>query len=227
MGLFKAIANWFRGKKDKAAQALADPIRDGKFAIEDSEKQVQGFQTKVAQFMAVNKQVSREMEGQRQEVEKWERIARKAASAGNEADVASAVQAKQQAEKVLAEKRKQFDQNEKIVATLRQQLQGALAKVAQAKSNYAQLVARHEGAQVRKELAKAASEFGTGGGPLAELDDLQKAVDAGETEAEAYEEMAGATAGPKSLEDKYNTATSASVDDEVARMMAEARAGKK
>lgn len=220
--LLKAIGNWLRGKRDEAAEKLADPIRDGKFAIEDSERRVQEFQAKVAKFMAVNKQLDREIQAQKAEVEKWLSIARKAASAGNSADVAQAVEAKQQAEKVLLEKRKQYDANEAILRQLRQQIQTAIAKVASAKSNYAQLVARHEGAKVRKELAQAASSFG-GSGPLAQLDDLQKAVDATETEAEALEEMARTAQGPKSLEDKYGAmATSASVDEEVARLMAEA-----
>jgi phage shock protein A len=225
MGLLKSIARWFRGQRDQAAEALADPIRDGKFAIEDSEVRVREFQSKVARFMAVNKQLAREIDMHRGEVEKWSTIARKAAQAGNEADVAQAVEAKQRAEQVLGEKQKQFQHNEVIVENLRKQMQRALTKVAKAKSNYAQLVARHEGAQVRKELARAAADFGSEG-PLAELDDLQKAVDTEETEAEAYEEIAGAMPAASSLEDKYGGASAASVNDEVARLMAEARSGK-
>jgi len=222
-GLLKSIDNWFRGKKDQAAAGLSDPIRDGRFAIEDSEHRVEQFQNKVARFIAVNKQLQREIETQRQEIEKWSSIARKAAAAGQEADVVQAVQAKQRAESVLGEKQKQHAQNEGIINTLRQQVQTAMAKVAQAKSNYAQLVARHEGAKVRKELAKASTDFG-GRGPLAELDDLQKAVDTQETEAEAFEEMAQVSAPGKSLEDKYGaTNTSATVNDEVALLMAEMR----
>jgi phage shock protein A len=225
MGLLKSLSRWFRGQKDQAARALADPIRDGKFAIEDSERKVREFQSKVARFMAVNKQVHREIESQRQQVEKWTNIARKAAAAGNEADVVQAVEAKQRAEQVLGEKQKQFDQNEVIVNQLRKQMQMALSKVAKAKANYAQLVARHEGAQVRKELAQAASNFGSGEGPLAELNDLQKAVDTEETEAEAYEELASTSTGPLSLEDKYGGSSSATVDAEVAALMAQAGRG--
>lgn len=223
-GLFKAIGNWFRGKKDVAAQKMSDPVRDGRFAIEDSEKRVQEFQTKVAKFMAVNKALDREIKAQESEIEKWLGIAKKAASAGNQNDVTQAVQAKQRAETVLKEKQKQFNQNEAILSQLRQQIQTAVAKVAQAKSNYSQLVARSEGAKVRKELAQASSNFGGGAGPLAELDDLQKAVDTEETEAEAFEEMASTSAGARGLEDKYGvTATSATVDDEVAKLMSEAK----
>lgn len=218
----RAIANWFRGKKDKAAEALSDPIRDGKFAIEDSEKRIKEFQTKVAKFMAVQKQLEREISQQEREVEKWSNIAAKAAKAGNREDVVQAVEAKQRAESVLEEKRKQHAKNEEILRQLRHQVQMTIAKIAKAKSNHTQLVARHEGAKVRKELAQASSDFGTGSGPLAELDDLQKAVDAEEAEAEAFEEMAATSAGPATLEDKYGKASSSSVDDEVARLMAQA-----
>ncbi|MGF1577777.1 MAG: PspA/IM30 family protein [Gemmataceae bacterium] len=220
--LFKSISNWFRGKKDQAAEALANPIRDGKFAIEDSEKRVRQFQSKVAKFIAVNKQLEREIDTQQREVDKWMTIARKAAAAGNEADVTQAIEAKQRAEQVMQEKQKQYQRNEQIVDQLRKQVQTAIAKVAKAKANYSQLVARHEGAQVRKELADAASDFGSEG-PLAELDDLQKAVDQEETEAEALEEMATVSSGPTSLEEKYNTASSSSVQDEVSLLMAQAK----
>ncbi len=220
--LFKSISNWFRSKKDKAAKSLSDPIRDGKYAIEDSEQKIREFQTKVAKFMAVNKQLEREIDAQRREIDKWLNIARKAAAAGNQSDVAQAVEAKQRAEGVLEEKQKQFDKNEAILANLRRQVQIAIAKVAKARSNHAQLVARHQGAQVRKELAQAATEFGGGAGPLSELDDLQKAVDAEEAEAEAFEEMATTTAGSSALEEKYSAGSTATVNDEVARLMAEA-----
>ena len=218
---WKALKNWFRGKKDKAAEAMSDPIRDGKYAIEDSEERIKMFQTKVAKFMAVQKQLDREISTREKEIEKWTNIAQKAAKAGNREDVANAVEAKQRAEGVLKEKQAQHAKNEEILKQLRAQVQSAVAKIAKAKSNHAQLVARHEGAQVRKELAQASTEFG-GDGPLAELDDLQKAVDTEEAEAEAFEEMATTAAGSSSLEEKYSTGNSSEVDDEVARMMAEA-----
>ena len=218
---WKALKNWFRGKKDKAAEAISDPIRDGKYAIEDSEDRIKMFQTKVAKFMAVQKQLEREISTREKEVEKFANIAVKAAKAGNREDVAQAVEAKQRAQAVLQEKQGQYAKNEEILKELRNQVQSAVAKIAKAKSNHAQLVARHEGAQVRKELAQAATQFG-GDGPLAELDDLQKAVDTEEAEAEAFEEMAVTAAGSSSLEEKYTAGNSSEVDDEVSRLMAEA-----
>lgn len=220
--LFKALSNWWRAKKDQAAEAIQDPIRDGKFAIEDSEKKIKEFQSKIVKFMAINRQLEREINNQQVEVNKWSGIAHKAAASGNMDDVTQAVEAKQQAQSVLDEKSSQHSKNAEIVHQLRKQLQIAAAKVARAKSNYSQLVARHQGAMVRKELAQAANEFG-GDGPLAELDDLQKAVDAEETEAEAFEELACATQGSENLFEKYGSNSSATVQDEVARLMAQAK----
>ena len=218
---WKSLKNWFRGKKDKAAESLADPIRDGKFAIEDSQDRIREFQMKVAKFMAVQKTLEREMRNADKEVAKWQNIAQKAAKKGNRQHVAEAVEAKQRAEAVLKEKEAQHAKNEEILKQLRRQVQNAVTKIAQAKANHAQLVARHEGAQVRKELAQAATDFGSSG-PLAELDDLQKAVDTEESEAEAFEEMAATSVGPASLEEEYGAGSDTAVEDEVSRLMKEA-----
>ena len=47
---FKAVGNMFREKRDHAAKALSDPVRDGKFAIEDSVEQIREFRTEVAKL---------------------------------------------------------------------------------------------------------------------------------------------------------------------------------
>ena len=58
---------------------------------------------------------------------------------------------------------------------------------------------------------------------FAQLDDLETAVIASECEAESLEEMAGEDDVTGSLEDKYGS-SNASVDDEVAKLMAAAKA---
>ena len=44
----KAFSNMLRGVKDEVADKMADPVRDGKLAIEDSEKQIAKFTEQVA-----------------------------------------------------------------------------------------------------------------------------------------------------------------------------------
>lgn len=219
--IFKAISNVIRGAKDDLAGKMADPVRDGKLAIADSEKQIGEFTSKIALLVAENKRLIKQCEEAKEEVEKFGRIAQKAAQAGNEADVRSAVEMKSRADQRVVSLTAEIQKSEQLTAMLRDQLGKARAKVAQAKSNMTSMSARVEGAKIRTELAKASSEFNAGSSPLAALDDLEKSVMAKESEAEAWEEMVGAeNAGSAAdLSSKYDTG-STDLDDEVAKLMA-------
>ena len=48
--ILQAVQNWFRAKNQEAAEALSDPVRDGKLAITDSERQIAEFTSKIASF---------------------------------------------------------------------------------------------------------------------------------------------------------------------------------
>ncbi len=223
--LLKAFANMLRGKKDELAKKMADPVRDGNIAIEDSEKHIAEFTEKIAKLVAETKRLTRQRNNAQAEVDKFTRIAQKAAEAGNEADVRAAIEAKSGAAQRLKSVDSEVKRNEQLVTNLRDQLSKARAKVAQAKTNVTSLSARMEGAKVRQELAKASSEFNSGGSPLAALNDLEKAVDTKESEAEAWEELVGSETGAtmEDLEDKYDAGSSTGVDDEVAKLMAQAK----
>ncbi len=214
--LLKAVGNWFRAKKDDAAQKLADPVRDGKFAIEDSEKKISHFTTQIAKLIAETKKIEKQKIAAEEEVTKWLSIAKKAATSGNEEDARSALENKSNAEGKVKTFTAEAEKNEQITKNLRAQLEKARKKVAKAKGDYARLAARSEGAKVRKELAKATSEFNSGDSPLSALDDLSKSVDQDESEAEAWEELTGDSNAD--LADKYEVG-SAEVEDELAALM--------
>lgn len=219
--LFKAISNVLRGAKDDLADKIADPVRDGKLAIADSEKQIGEFTTKIAKLVAENKRLIKQCDEAKEEVEKFSRIAQKAAKAGNEADVRSSLEMKTRSEERVTNLTAEIAKSEQLTNMLRDQLSKARAKVAQAKSNMTSLSARVEGAKIRTELAKASSEFNTGSSPLAALDDLEKSVQTQESEAEAWEEMVGAeqSGSAADLSSKYDV-SSPDIDDEVAKLMA-------
>ncbi len=215
--LIKGMKNWFRQKKDDAANTLADPVRDGKFAIEDSKKQIAEFRHKVAGLLASNKGTEKRRNEAKEGVKKWTSIAKKAAEAGNKNHVGEAILKKQDIEKEVSTLNKQVKQNETVITTLRKQIDIAQNKIATAASNHSRLTAQLEGARVRKELAKASADFGDGNSPLSALDDLEKVVNTEECEAEALEDISGVN--DTSLEDEYNS-NSVSVDDEVEKLMA-------
>ncbi|KKK62059.1 hypothetical protein LCGC14_3008140, partial [marine sediment metagenome] len=57
--LFSGLKNLLRQKRDEAAEAIADPVRDGKFAIEDSKAELAKLRTSIAQFSGTIKQQER------------------------------------------------------------------------------------------------------------------------------------------------------------------------
>lgn len=218
--VFTAIHNWFRAKNQEAAEALSDPVRDGKLAISDSEKQIQEFTSKIATLIAETKNMERQTADSFGEVTKYQAVAAAALQAGNEADARDAIMLKQKAEQQAKTLGSQLTANKELVNKLRDQLNTARLKVANAKSNVTQLQARSSAAKIRTELAKASSDFNSNQGGLAALDNLQKSVSKQECEAEAYEDLASSTApAGQALLEKYAVGGGA-VDSELEQMKA-------
>ncbi len=220
--VLKSIGSWLRGKDSEISKKLADPVRDGKFAIEDSKKQVKDFTVKISQLIAGNKRVQREIASAEADVVKYQGFAVKAAGAGNESDCREAVRLKTEALQQVALLTKEAAKNQQLIDTLRANLNSARAKISSAERNMISLSARKEGAKVRKELSMASSKFNINDGPLSKLNDLEKAVIEEETEAEAWDELSADTDAGSSLEDKYGSGVAPAVDDEVAKLMAPA-----
>ncbi len=223
--VFGALKNWFRAKDEAAAKAMSDPVRDSRFAIEDSKKQIAEFTSKIAQLIASNKQLQREHAQAEADADKFQSYAERAAAAGSEDDVREALSQHAMADERRSTLIAEIERNNQLVAQLRSQVNTARAKVAGAESNLVRLNARLEGAKVRQELAKASSSFAGGDSPLAALDNLEKEVNTVETEAEAWEELSvdATEQSQQSLESKYGSAGSTAVDDEVARLMESAK----
>lgn len=215
--LFKSIGNMFRQKRDDAANALADPVRDGKFAIEDAKKQIREYTTQVAKLRAETIKQKQNLKDATDEKKKFTNIAKKAGEAGNKDDVQTAVGKIQEWTTREKELKEQIARNEKVENNLRSQLDAARTKVSRAEQNHQTLAARSKGAEIRKSLAMASQQFAEGQGGLSALDDLEDSVRNEEAEAEAFEEMAPADDGD--LADKYGSG-SADEEDMVAKFMA-------
>lgn len=220
--LIQAFKNWVRGKKDDAADKMADPVRDAKFAIEDSEKLVGEFEAKIADLMAHNKRTALEVEAAQRDVTKWSNVAASAAKAGNRADCETAVKQKAEAQQKADRMAHEKDTNDQIIAGLRKQLDATRDKIEHAKSNKEVLAARMDGAKIREQLTKASTAM-EDGGPLAALDTLERKTVECETHAEAIEELHDNK--KEDLEEKYSQ-VNADVQSEVDKLMAAQTAAK-
>lgn len=217
---WKAIKNSWRAKKDAAAEAMSDPVRDGKYAIEDSKKELARINGEIAKYSASIKRRKRTLDDTEANVKKWDNIAKKAAEAQNEEDVRTAITNKAQAQNEAKTLKAEIAKDESILAKFKSQYQTWNSKVSKAESNHTQLSVRSSAAKARKQFAQSAAGMDSQG-CFAELDKLEEQVEADECEAEALEEMAP-TNEMDNLADKYGSAGDASVDDEVAKLMAKA-----
>ncbi len=218
-GLLKSFSNMIRGKSKELSKAMADPVRDSKIAIEDSEKMIGDFTARIAKLVAQNRSLMRQQKDAEAEVSKFQGFAEKAVGAQNVEDARRSLELKAEAQKQNERLTTEIARNEQLIKSLRDQLSKARAKVSSAKRNVVGLEARHEGAKIRKELAKASSEFNAGGSPLAALDDLENAVNADESEAEAWEELVVDDKSSDSLAEKYGNNGATDVDEELRKMM--------
>lgn len=220
MKLIPALVNLFRGADEKAANALSDPIRDGGLAIKDAQKEVDKFLGQIHQLMTNTGLLESQLRDARAGADKYDTISRRAAAAGNREDVAAALAARQQAEKMVATLTTNVEANRSLEKKLRQQLTDARQKIATAEMNKARLAANLTGSKLRGNLAKASVEFSGQSKGLAALNRLEEADRKESAAADAWETLSLDTPDAKaaSLEDKYGGAAG-SLDDEVERLM--------
>jgi len=221
MGLMKTLGNMFRGKVNEIDEKLQDPERDGKIAIEDSEKQVDEFSKKIQSLKANDNLLVKQIAEQKAEVKKYDKISKKAAEAGDREGLTRAIQLKNTAESKLKTMEARHKENDKLEDGLMKQLQSAKDKIAEAKDDLSSLAARKESADIRKDMAEASSTFAGKESGLGQIDNFKKKVAEEEAKAEAAEEMAGADSLGDDLLAKYSD-SGPDVDDEVEKMLAAA-----
>ena len=219
--LWKAISNTWREKKEQAAKKLEDPVRDGKFAIEDSKQKLVEINKSIAKYSSQIKQNQKKLKAEKEEIAKWGKLAAKAATAQNEEDVRKCVSEKTQAQERADNLKKQIASDEAYLAKMKTDWQKKNNKVSNAESKHTQLAVRKQMAAARKELMQGAAGLNSDS-CFAALDKLEQDVEADECEAEAYEEMAP-TDDLEDMTEKYGASGDAAVDDEVAKLMAAAK----
>jgi len=190
MKLKKSITNTIKGIGTKISTGLKNPVRDGRIAIEDSEKRIVKFVESTALFSAEIKRLEKLEQKMIDDVEKWNNASKKAAQTNNIDDARICLINKATASSHLKQFTVERTKNEKVLEKLKTQLNKAKIKIAKAKSNYSRLVAKLEGAELRKDLAKSCSSLITEGNCFQDLDALNGDVETAETEAETWEGLA-------------------------------------
>lgn len=198
MGIFKRISDIISANLNELAEEYEDPELMLKQAVREMEESIADATQQTAKAMANEKTLSRELERNRQLSSQWRERAEKAVTSGDDELARKALCRKNEHQKLIAALEDQLESARDAAETLRRQLEGMKAKVAEAKRNLTTLSARKRAADFRKRM-----EHTTSGG-TAELDDnafakferLKNRVEQAEAEAEALAELRGGQAAP-------------------------------
>jgi len=222
--LWKAIRNTIRGHRDEAAAKLSDPVRDGKFAIEDSEKEIAQFRQALSMMIAATKQIEQRRDEAKANKAKYDKIAKAIAAkiesgeAGNDAmeHLTQAANKVEEFDGIMKGHEAEIKKNKVSEAQLRKQLDTAQNKVQRAKQQIHVRAAQLQSAQMRKKLNASAAGLGQGEG-LSALDDLDRAVQEETAEADAMDEL---SASPdEHLEELYGAGSGVSQSEAAAKYL--------
>ena len=221
MSLLKTFGNIFRQHAENLDKSLSDPARDGHFAIEDAQKEINDFELKLHDLVAQTISLKKKLADAQADEVKYAAVAEKAAAAQIKDDVVSALTEKNRAQTLVDTITKEITANESIQANAKVHIAAARAKVEAAKNTEEQAKLRIATADLRSDLASCNDSFGKNNG-LANIDALSQAADAAESHAAASEELSSETpeAKKQALEAKYGSSTTLGVEDEAAALLA-------
>jgi phage shock protein A len=193
MGVFKRISDIISANLNDMTEGFEDPERMLRQAVREMEETIADVTNQTAKAMANETTLSRELERNRTQQQQWQGRAEKAVEEGNEDLARKALARKNEHEKLVAALKDQLDAAQEASASLRCQLAGMKAKLAEGKRNLATLSARQRAADFRKKMESRAA------GAVSDVDDcafakfdrMKAKVEQAEAEAAAMAELRG------------------------------------
>ena len=197
MGVFKRISDIISANLNDLTEGFEDPERMLKQAVREMEETIAEVTNQTAKAMANETTLSRELERNQSQQQQWQGRAEKAVEEGNDDLARKALARKNEHEKLVAALKDQLEAAQEASASLRCQLAGMKAKLAEGKRNLATLSARKRAADFRKKMESQAA------GAVSEVDDsafakfdrMKAKVEQAEAEAAAMAELRGMEAG--------------------------------
>ena len=203
MGLFKRISDIISANFNEMAEGYEDPEKMLKQAIREMECSIREATQETARAMATEKRLARELAHNQSESHQWQSRAGLAVESGDDNLARKALGRKQEHDKLAVAIEDQLRASGEASRTLRHQLEGMKAKLAEAKRNLGTLVARKRAADVRKKVYSGlnnVSEIEVDDSAFDTFERLRERVEQAEAEAEALAELQGSPAAERPSE---------------------------
>lgn len=220
MGLFKRISDIISANLGELADQYEDPEKMLKQAIREMEESIEKATQETAKTLASEKRLAKELAHNDSEARQWKARAEKAVESGDDELARKALSRKKEHEKLSTALQDQLKAVQDASGTLRRQLDGMKAKLAEAKRNLATLTARQKAADVRKKAFLTADEsrdVSLNDEAFKKFDRLREKVEMAEAEAEALAELRGVDLGDAEISD-VSDSSARDVEDELAEL---------
>ena len=219
MGLFKRISDIISANLNDMTEGLEDPETMLKQAIREMEHSIEDATTETVKIVASEKLLSKELNHNEGQAQEWQRRAEKALDAGDDDLARKALSRKQEHDKLVVALNDQLSVASQTSETLKHQLEGMKAKLAEAKRNLATLSARQRAADFKKKAVNQANsiDMGASDDAFAKFERMREKVERAEAEAEALAEIRGEAPINRRSE---APAVSSPIDDELEKMKA-------
>jgi phage shock protein A len=197
MGVFKRISDIISANLNDLTEGFEDPERMLRQAVREMEETIADVTSQTAKAMANETTLAHELDRNRVLQQQWQARAEKAVEDGNDELARKALARKNEHEKLVAALKNQLDAAQEASASLRCQLGGMKAKLAEGKRNLATLSARKRAADFRKKMESQAAGVvsDVDDSAFAKFDRMKAKVEQAEAEAAAMAELRGLEAG--------------------------------
>ncbi len=218
MGIFSRIGDILKANINDMIDRAEDPEKMVKQIILDLQKEVSQATQALGKAMASERMAKRQYDNAVQSSTNWESKAKAALSAGETDMAKKALANKVKADEEAKQYGQMYQQISAQTAQIREQVEAMKAKLEEAKSRQAMLIARSQMAKTQKSLAQSVGGMDASSA-LDKFDRMEEKVARQEAEAEAFSDIAGASSSDeKSYEEMERDMQ---VDAEMQRLMAE------
>ena len=223
MGVFSRLSDILKSNINDLLDKAEDPEKMVKQIIIDMQKELTIATQNLGKAKASERLAQKKMDDAVKVAAGWEAKAKAALSQGNQDLAKQALAKKVRADEEVASYTEMYVSSSTQTDAIEDQVEVLKAKLDEAKSRQAMLIARSQMADTKKALAKSQGGF-DGASALEKFDRMEEKIQRKEAEADAFAEIGGG--GDADLIESFDQIEKdAKVDAELARLMAEMNGG--
>ena len=197
-GIFSRMADIIKANINDLLNRAEDPEKMLRQMVLEMEEAVSKATASVGTALANEKRLERQYFDKKDQVEAWQKKAELAVQAGEDDLARRALERRGVLEETVRDLEVALDESRKTSLQLKQQLSQLKAKLDEARTRQGVLIARHQAARARKQIAQGMS--GLGDSAFSSFERFRERIETEEAEADAHAELAGAD---PSLEESF------------------------